>query len=548
MKKLLLASLLLSAAAPALATELNPDPAFNTPSAYMLDPATGNPWTVSGGVAHGNGALGGKMLMGMNPAFKRGKTYHWQLTVPTMTHGVLRVVIGPTMTGSVAGSWVGLQAPIADNFPTANSLVTTGDMGEDVAGPDGAFRIECASGAIENTDPVVFPGLYGRSHTHESWGNTNSLDVRGSVSFYRTTGGSTCGNAHSQDTPADRAAYWMPAMTDGKGHVVRPIFHNQYYKGYSPTSSVCTTPADPNYALGAGGQCVNIPTGLKMISGYDFATGLGGPSDNGQLYYTCEGEGTYKDTHGGSVRSQHLKDFFHGGCALPGQGGNLPGQGGIISIKVTMAWCWDGLHSDSPNHRDHVAYGVRANAGLFGGCDDAHPDHFPAPNPLTYFIIDQNFYDGYWHLVSDEMVPGMVANDPGGTLHMDFTNAWSPPVLNAWYANCITGPKSCAHGGLGNGDEIKDGVIIASTMSTPPDPPYNAGAATSRYFPMEKIGMGKPITAPGTYSGEIVADADGRFGLMAVEDLTGAGFDGTVDNFSIVEVPSGHKGATTIHN
>jgi hypothetical protein len=544
MKKLLTFLACLMLAQPVLATERNPDPGFDTPSAWTLDPVSPNLWTVSGSKANGNGAKAMQMLMGMNPAIKKGKTYRYSLTVAGMTHGVLKLGIGPTMTGSVAGSWVNSVTPIADPFPTANGLITTGDTGELVAGPDGAFRIMCNAGTVENNDPVVAPGLQARSHTHLSWGNTNSLDVRGNYAFYRRTGGTTCGNMHQQRAPIDRAAYWQPAMLDGKGNVVKPEYINQYYKGYSPTSSVCTNSADPNYALGAGGACINIPTGLAMISGYNFATGLGGPNENFQLYWTCEGA----RAPGVPVRTQHLKDFFHGGCALPGQGGNLPNQGGIISAKVTMAYCWDGIHTDSPNHRDHVAYGVAPTAGLFAKCPNTHPYHFPAPNPLTYWLIDQNFYDGLWHLSSDEMVAGMVANDPGGTLHMDFTNAWSPSVLNTWYANCISAPKSCSHGGLGNGDEIRDGLIISATGTTPPDPPYRAGAPTSLYFPLSKIGIGKPITSNGTYSGEIVADANGRFSLMAVEDSSGAGFNGTVDNLSIVDVTSGHRGPVTVHN
>jgi hypothetical protein len=544
MKKLTLALMLASVAQPVLATERNPDPGFDTPSAWTLDPASPNLWTVSGGKANGNGAKAMQMLMGMNSAIKKGKTYRYSLTVAGMTHGVLKLGIGPTMTGSVAGSWVNSVTPIADTFPTANGLVTTGDTGELVAGPDGAFRIMCNAGTVENNDPVVYPFMQARSHTHLSWGNTNSLDIRGNYAFYRRTGGTTCGNMHTQRAPIDRAAYWQPAMLDGKGNVVKPEYINQYYKGYSPTSSVCTNPSDPNYALGAGGACVNIPPALAMISGYNFATGVGGPNENFQLYWTCEGA----RAPGVPVRTQHLKDFFHGGCALPGQGGNLPNQGGILSAKVTMAYCWDGVHSDSPNHRDHVAYGVTPTTGLFAKCPNTHPYHFPAPNPLTYWLIDQNFYDGLWHLSSDEMVPGMVANDPGGSLHMDFFNAWSPSVLNTWYANCISAPKSCSHGGLGNGDEIRDGLIISATGTTPPDPPFRAGAPTSLYFPLSKIGIGKPITTNGTYSGEIVADANGRFSLMAVEDSTGAGFNGTVDNLSIVDVTSGHRGPVTVHN
>jgi hypothetical protein len=51
MKKLLTILLWLLAATPALATEYHPDPGMNTPGLAMLDPASPNLWTVSGGTA-----------------------------------------------------------------------------------------------------------------------------------------------------------------------------------------------------------------------------------------------------------------------------------------------------------------------------------------------------------------------------------------------------------------------------------------------------------------------------------------------------------------
>jgi hypothetical protein len=540
---------ILLAQQPAHATERNADVGFDNPSAWMLDPSSPNLWTVSGSKAHGNGAKVMQMLMQMNSGIKEGHKYRWSLTVSSMTHGVVKVVIGPTMTGTVAGSWVGLRSPINDNFTTANGIFVS-DAASETAGPDGAFRIVCGVGTIANTDPVVYPGLKGRSHTHTSWGNTKSLDVNGSYSYWRANGRTTCGDYSSPNTPIDRAAYWMPSMLNGRGDVVRPEWVNQYYKGNSTLSSRCNNPADPYYTPGSGGSCVQLPTGLEMISGYNFATGTGGPSDNSYIYWSCEGA----RGAGVPVTTQHLKDFFGGGCALPGQGGNAPNQGGIIKLSLTMAGCWDGAHADSPNHRDHVAYGTRVTPDLVQGCPNTHPFPFAAPNPLVYFSIDQDFYNGKWHLSSDEMVAGMVGTDPGGTMHMDFTNAWSPTVLDTWYTYCINGQgvtggssvaRSCAGGGLGDGTSIKDGSVVVTTGQSPPDPPFHYAQGVSLYMPTSKIGIGKPITANGTYSGEIIADADGRFGLSAVEDATGAGFDGLADAFSVTDITSGGKGPRT---
>jgi hypothetical protein len=165
-----------------------------------------------------------QMLMWSAPGVKAGHNYLVTFTVSGMTHGVVEASLGRTMTGSVSAPYVpaaGFTA-INDNFTTANGLTSaaTHPPGGDSTDPVGAFRIFCAAGTPAANDPVVYPGLPGRSHLHTPWGNTQSLNPAGSYAFWRAHGGTTCGERSSKTSPLDRAAYWMPSMLDGAGNVV----------------------------------------------------------------------------------------------------------------------------------------------------------------------------------------------------------------------------------------------------------------------------------------------------------------------------------------
>jgi hypothetical protein len=201
-----------------------------------------------------------------------------------------------------------------------------------------------------------------------------------------------------------------------------------------------------------------------------------------------------------------------------------------------MANCWDGLRVDSANHRAHMSYWTVNNGSFFGKCPDSHPYRITSPQPQVFFEIDDAFVAGKWHWSSDEMVVGMIQNDPGGTTHMDFTNGWSPTVQDAWEINCQDAHNSCSSGDLGNSTGIKDGGTLTSTGGAGDPGLLQSGAAPlpkARYIPTARLGVSKPIIANGSYSFDITASANGRISLMAIEDAAGAGFNGQVDNMHV---------------
>jgi hypothetical protein len=141
----------------------------------------------------------------------------------------------PTTTPPPSGS-VEL-ASIPSNFDVASELVPAwGNGAIPVSGaPDvvGAFRFICNPAHLAKDDPIVYPGQAGKSHLHQFFGNT-AANANSTYESLRTTGQSTC------NSPLNRSAYWMPAMMNGKGQVVRPDYISIYYKRRPASDPKCT--------------------------------------------------------------------------------------------------------------------------------------------------------------------------------------------------------------------------------------------------------------------------------------------------------------------
>jgi len=283
----------------------------------------------------------------------------------------------------------------------------------------GAFRFICNPGQLLRDDPIVYPGQPGKSHLHQFYGNL-SANANSTYASLRAAGNSTC------MSPVNRSAYWMPAMLDGGGNVVRPDYVAVYYKRRPASDPKCSlSSGDPQ----AQGNCVDIPNGLKFIFGYDMLTGK---APTGSLWFNCQGTGSTP----GKYKS------------LPEAAANCP-AGAQLGAIIEAPDCWDGKNLDSANHRDHVAY---AEYGTWGykKCPSTHPYVIPAFTLGTWFTSDANARN--WRFSSDEMFPSLPH---GTTFHADFFMAWDPKVKQMWHDNCINKKLNCSGGELGNGLQMK---------------------------------------------------------------------------------------------
>jgi hypothetical protein len=231
--------------------------------------------------------------------------------------------------------------------------------------------------------------------------------------------------------PLNRSAYWMPAMLDGRGNVVRPDYVNIYYKRRPKTDPACK-----QTATRTKGECIELPEGLKFIFGFDMLTDR---APSGAMDWVCQ----RNDTPQGSFKS------------IPAAGASCPPHDGTtkirLGVRIQAPSCWNGKDLDSPNHRDHVAYKKRGKGISYGICPDSHPYSIPTFTLGALFTVAPGDDLSLWKLSSDDMHPNLPH---GSTFHADFWMAWDSPVKKMWHDGCIDQLLNCSAGDLGNGRGI----------------------------------------------------------------------------------------------
>lgn len=324
--------------------------------------------------------------------------------------------------------------PISSTFDLSQFLGTAPIPAS--AAPDvvGAFRFICTAGQLLKDDPIVYPGQPGASHLHQFYGNTGA-NANSTYKSLRQTGESTCVSI------LNRSAYWMPAMLDGKGNVVRPDHVQIYYKRRPKSDPKCSLKTDPR----GEGECIDLPNGLKFIFGYDMVTGK---APTGSLYYQCGGTGA-DSSHSPDLETAVVK------CAKATSGAKI---GAIIKAPG----CWDGKNLDSPNHRDHMAYAVRDPNYGFMACPKTHPYVIPGFTLQAWYSIASGDDLRLWSLSSDAMHP---EKPKGSTFHADFFMAWDPTIKQMWHDNCINKMLNCSAGDLGNGRMMKQPATFSWTAN-----------------------------------------------------------------------------------
>lgn len=320
---------------------------------------------------------------------------------------------------------------IPSNFDISAELVPAWGTGyqhkDGEAAPDvfGAFRFICNASWLKTVDPVVYPNQRGKGHLHQGFGNTE-VDEKSTYETLRTKGESTC------TSKANRSAYWMPAMMNGKGQVVRPDYVSIYYKQFPKGAPQC----DRNSKRFVG-ICVGVARGLKMLFGFDMINHRPGE----KFSFKCEKPGAWGSNQPNIVLAAK-------GCA----------EGAQLFASITSPMCWNGK-LDSPDHRSHLFSPASGQV-----CPASHPYVIPQFTQTSVYTTDADLDRSglwplppgttTWHLSSDVM-PGMPVMMPGSTFHADWFGAWDDTVLAMWKDNCIDRFLNCSGGDLGNGKQLK---------------------------------------------------------------------------------------------
>jgi hypothetical protein len=188
-------------------------------------------------------------------------------------------------------------------------------------GRGGYFAFVCGFSHRNQDDPIVFPGLRGRSHDHTYFGN-NSTNALSTPASLRAAGTTSC------RLRADTAAYWAPTLFVN-GRAVVPRGAVVYYVRRT------LDPVQP------------FPAGLKMIAGNSTARA---PQETLITSWSCGRRST-------------------GSATIP------TWAFGSLRLQVNFPNCWDGSRLDSQDHKAHMAY---STAGV---CPASHQVEVPGADP-----------------------------------------------------------------------------------------------------------------------------------------------------------------------
>jgi len=305
------------------------------------------------------------------------------------------------------------------------------------AAPDvyGAFRFLCGAGQILSDDPIVYPGQPGKSHLHQYFGNLSG-NANSTYESLRKSGESTCQN------DANRSLYWMPAMLDGKGNVVRPDFVSIYYKRRPSTDPFCKT---------AASRCDGIPRGLQFIFGWDQTRPNEPQPENAKLF-------NFKCVQGWSPTTATFPDMVEVMKVCK------PGQ--WLSAAISTPECWNGVDLATKDHRSHLADMVRdRNSGQLS-CPATHPVIIPRFTMGVGYSIEAGDDPTKWELASDHMLPPALRR-AGSTFHSDYWEAWEDEVREMWERGCLDKMLNCSDGDLGTGQAMKRGKHYPPPKASP---------------------------------------------------------------------------------
>lgn len=272
-----------------------------------------------------------------------------------------------------------------------SAVVAVGQSPDGPVGKDrGLFHAECTFSHRLPDDPIVFPGQPGRSHSHDFVGYRETDAFATNIS--RRV-------AHTCAPRGDRSAYWFPTLyVDGQ-----PV----------PPAHVGITYRSGRRDLSG---IVPFPWDFRMLAGRSSDSSPPNPTEG---------------------RSRVLTWECGAGLATPGSlYGESPPACRTLPLTATIVFpdCWDGEHSDSPDHRSHVAYARSYSDGV-ERCPASHPVELP----IVEIIVRYDTTLG---------PSGRLASGTLRAMHADFLNGWEPAALGQRVRDCLVADRYCFSDGV----------------------------------------------------------------------------------------------------
>ncbi|MFN8632799.1 MAG: DUF1996 domain-containing protein [Chloroflexota bacterium] len=245
----------------------------------------------------------------------------------------------------------------------------------------GVFATVCRFSHQASDDPIVYPNQPGKSHLHTFFGNTTT-NASSSYDSLRA-GATTC------RTDEDASGYWVPALYRN-GTEVQPISMKVYYR----TGRHAPEDVQP------------FPAGFRMIAGDATATSAQGLRTT---FWLC----------------RSLRDLDGPPAAGPSDTPQNCPADSPLTLHVLFPECWDGVSTDSPDHKSHVTY------GRLGACPADHPVVLPSLAMIAHYPITGE--------------PGAITLASGSqySAHGDFFNGWDQAFLSKAVIQCLNAQARC---------------------------------------------------------------------------------------------------------
>jgi len=259
------------------------------------------------------------------------------------------------------------------------------------------WDVFCKYAHSAKDDPIVKPAQPGASHLHDFFGN-KSADAFSTYSSM-SKDSTTCALSE------DRAGYWVPALyVDGRQAVPgvgrsllngRQLeFKVRYYSTTSESSGITYS---------------SIPADLRMVVGVGSAkTPDENPTLGSRMWWGCTAQ-------------EDRAIFPKGRTTAPRHC-----DSGVASLYIKFPDCWDGIHTDSADHKSHVTNSDQRNR-----CPASHPKHLP---PVIYYI--EYFVGTDWTTIE-------LSSGGTSSVHADFWNTWDQPMLDRMVRDCFNAKIWC---------------------------------------------------------------------------------------------------------